>query len=63
VMTETLATSLAGDRTPGASDAVEPEAVEGPGGAVQADGQFDDQIIVGEHHVRITLRLNPAPVA
>jgi isoleucyl-tRNA synthetase len=63
VMTETLATSLAGDRTPGASDAVEPEAVEGPGGAVQVDGRFDDQIIVGEHHVRITLRPNPAPVA
>jgi isoleucyl-tRNA synthetase len=62
VMTETLATSLAGVRTSGASDAVEPEAVEGPGGTVLADGQFDDQIIVGEHHVRITLCPHPAAV-
>jgi hypothetical protein len=61
VMSETLATSLVGVGTPGASDAVEPEAVEGPGGTVLADGRFDDQIIVGEHHVRITLC--PTPVA
>jgi isoleucyl-tRNA synthetase len=63
VMTETLATSLEGAPTPGASDAVEPEAVEGPGGTVRADGRFDDQITVGEHHVRITLCPSPAPVA
>jgi hypothetical protein len=35
---------------------VEPEAVEGPGGAVLTDGRFVDQIVVGEHHVRIALR-------
>src|SRR5215217_4966457 len=62
VMTETLATALAGDRTPGTSDAVEPESVEGPGGTVLADGRFDDQIVVGDHHVRIALCLNPAAV-
>jgi isoleucyl-tRNA synthetase len=63
VMTETLATLLQGDQTPGTSDAVEPEAVEGPGGKVLADGRFDDQITVGEHHVRITLCRSPAAVA
>jgi isoleucyl-tRNA synthetase len=55
LMTETLATTLAGQIAPGTSDAVEPEAVEGPGGTVQADGRFDDQIVVGDHHVRITI--------
>jgi isoleucyl-tRNA synthetase len=55
VMTETLATVLAGEPVTGASDAVEPESVEGPGGSLQVDGQFDDQISVGDHHVRITI--------
>jgi isoleucyl-tRNA synthetase len=62
VMTETLATALEAVLVAGASDAVEPEAVEGPSGRLQGDGQFDDQIVVGEHHVRITLypATNPA---
>jgi isoleucyl-tRNA synthetase len=53
VMTETLATVLEGDPVAGASDAVEPESLEGPGGRLQGDGLFDDQIVVGDHHVRI----------
>jgi isoleucyl-tRNA synthetase len=58
VMTETLATVLEGEPVTGASDAVEPEAVEGPGGRLQVDGFFEDQIVVGDHHVRI--RVCPA---
>jgi isoleucyl-tRNA synthetase len=58
VMTETLAVSLAGDSVPGTSDAVEPKEVEGPGGAVQSDGHFVDQITVGDHQVRISIRPN-----
>jgi isoleucyl-tRNA synthetase len=57
VMTETLATLLEGQSVAGASDAVEPESVEGPGGRLQVDGNFDDQVAVGDHHVRIALRL------
>jgi Domain of unknown function (DUF5915) len=56
VMTETLATVLEGDPVAGASDSVEPEAVEGPGGRLRVDGLFEDQILVGDHHVRITVR-------
>ena len=56
VMTETLATVLEGESVAGASDSVEPEAVEGPGGTVLTDGRFVDQIVVGDHHVRIALR-------
>jgi isoleucyl-tRNA synthetase len=55
VMTETLATLLEGEPVAGASDAVEPEAVEGPGGTLQIDGLFADQIVVGDHHVRIAI--------
>jgi hypothetical protein len=55
VMTETLATGLEGEASAGASDAVEPESVEGPGGLSFPDGWYADQIAVGEHHVRITL--------
>ncbi len=55
VMTETLAVSLEAKATSGASDAVEPEVVEGPGGLSFPDGWYADQIAVGEHHVRITL--------
>ena len=62
VMTETLATTLEGDPTPGASDAVEPGAVEGPGGTVLSDGRFVDQIAVGDHHVRIALNPDRASV-
>ena len=61
VMTETLATTLQGETAPGNSDAVEPELVEGPGGTVLADGRFVDQIGVGDHHVRIALRLDKGP--
>jgi isoleucyl-tRNA synthetase len=57
VMTETLATILEGESVAGASDSVEPDAVEGPGGAIASDGRFVDQIVVGDHHVRIGLRL------
>jgi isoleucyl-tRNA synthetase len=56
VMTETLATVLEGESVAGASDSVEPEAVEGPGGTVLTDGRFVDEIVVGDHHVRIALR-------
>lgn len=55
VVAETLATSLAGQSVPGASDAVEPEEVEGPGGRLNESGQFSDQIDVGGHHVRIAI--------
>src|SRR5262249_17933729 len=47
VRTETLADQLSGLRTIGASDQAEPEAVEGPGGAFGADGDYRDQIEVG----------------
>ena len=56
IMAETLATSLIAEIVGGASDAVEPEAVEGPGGMTGSDGRFLDQIQVGGHHVRIALR-------
>jgi isoleucyl-tRNA synthetase len=60
VTTETLATRLEGEATAGASDAVEPESVAGPGGLSFSDGLYADQITVGDHHVRITLC--PTPV-
>jgi hypothetical protein len=60
VTTETLATRLEGEATAGASDAVEPESVAGPGGLSFSDGLYADQIAVGDHHVRITLC--PTPV-
>jgi isoleucyl-tRNA synthetase len=55
VTAETLATRLEGEASSGASDAVEPELVEGPGGLSFPDGWYADQINVGDHHVRITL--------
>ncbi len=55
VVTETLANALVGHPTAGASDQVEPESVEGPGGAVGLDGDYRDQIEVGRHQVRIVL--------
>jgi hypothetical protein len=56
VRTETLATMLEGDSVAGASDAVEPESVSGPGGLIDAAGWYLDQIEVGEHQVRIAVR-------
>jgi isoleucyl-tRNA synthetase len=56
VRNETLAEAIAGTAITGASDQVEPASVEGPGGAIDADGSFVDQIEVGNHHVRIRLR-------
>lgn len=56
VRTETLAEELTAVTSTGASDQVEPEAVEGPGGAIGPDGVYRDQIEVGRHHVRIALR-------
>lgn len=56
VKLETLANSVEGTVVTGASDQLEPESVEGPGGTVTADGAYLDQIEVGNHHVRIQLR-------
>jgi isoleucyl-tRNA synthetase len=56
VRSETLADRLVGQSTTGASDQVEPEAVEGPGGAYGMDGAYRDQIEVGQHRVRIALQ-------
>jgi isoleucyl-tRNA synthetase len=56
VMTETLATTLEGDAVSGASDAVEPESVAGPGGLIAGDGWYLDQIEVGEHQLRLAVR-------
>ncbi len=56
VRTETLADWIGGQKTTGASDQVEPEAVAGPGGAIDLSGAYRDQIEVGQHQVRIALR-------
>ncbi len=56
VRTETLATMLEGSSVAGASDAVEPESVAGPGGLIAEAGWYLDQIEVGEHQVRIAVR-------
>jgi isoleucyl-tRNA synthetase len=56
VITETLATALEENPVTGASDAVELESVEGPGGVIAVDGWYLDQIGVGEHQVRIAVR-------
>jgi isoleucyl-tRNA synthetase len=56
VMTETLAVALDGEMAAGLSDAVEPELVAGPGGQSFPDGRYVDQIEVGEHQVRLSLR-------
>gem|GEM_PF-2351473 len=55
VMAETLAVDLSVSEQIGMSDAVEPETVEGAGGATTPDGIYLDQIQVGGHHVRIAL--------
>ena len=56
VMTETLAALLEGVTVAGASDAVEPESVQGPGGLMAKGGWYLDQIAVGEHQLRIAVR-------
>jgi isoleucyl-tRNA synthetase len=56
VMTETLAIILEGNSVTGASDAVEPESVTGPGGLIVDGGWYLDQIEVGEHQLRIAVR-------
>ncbi|MDP9367568.1 MAG: isoleucine--tRNA ligase [Chloroflexota bacterium] len=62
VAAETLAVGIEPTETLGVSDAVEPEATEGPGGATGEDGAYRDQITVGRHQVRIALRrVTPAP--
>ncbi len=58
VMTETLATVLISHPVTGASDAVAPESVDGPGGLLSKNGQYVDQVEVGEHNVRIALTPN-----
>ncbi len=63
VRAETLAVSIERHESAGASDAVEPELVEGPGGAIAADGAYGDQIVVGRHQVRLTLHRATRPVA
>ncbi|CAN5638605.1 isoleucine--tRNA ligase [soil metagenome] len=56
VKTETLASSIDAHAESGASDQPEPALVEGPGGALTADGAYRDQIEVGGHGVRISIR-------
>ena len=60
IRTDTLAVWIEHTESIGASDAVEPEAVEGPGGAETASGIFLDQVSVGPHQVRIGLRREEA---
>lgn len=59
VKTEVLADALTIDGETGASDQIDSEITEGPGGVVTADGDYLDQIEVGQHHVRIKLRRSP----
>ncbi|MGI8477694.1 MAG: isoleucine--tRNA ligase [Thermomicrobiales bacterium] len=56
VAAETLAETVEAREVAGASDQVEPELVEGPGGISDANGRFQDQIEAGGHQVRIALR-------
>jgi isoleucyl-tRNA synthetase len=58
VRTEVLADSLESQTSIGASDQVDTELTEGPGGFTTADGVYLDQIEAGQHHVRIKLRRN-----
>jgi isoleucyl-tRNA synthetase len=58
VMTETLATAMIAHPVTGASDAVAPESVAGPGGILVKNGQYVDQVEVGDHKVRIALTPN-----
>ncbi|HET7094332.1 MAG TPA: DUF5915 domain-containing protein, partial [Thermomicrobiales bacterium] len=54
IAAEILAVDLTVAVASGMSDAVEPELVAGPGGA-GIDGHYVDQIVAGDHHVRIVL--------
>ncbi len=56
VANETLAVAVRATPIAGFSDAVEPEATEGPGGARDDEGRYLDQVTVGRHQVRIALR-------
>ncbi len=56
VMVETLATGLRGEESIGASDALEADASIEPRNKITDDGHYVDQIEVGGHQVRITLR-------
>jgi isoleucyl-tRNA synthetase len=56
IRTETLANEIEATSSAGASDAVEPDIVAGPGGATSLSGAYVDQITVGHHQVRIALR-------
>jgi isoleucyl-tRNA synthetase len=56
VAAETLAINVVAQSDLGASDAVEPEETDGPGGATGKDGWYRDQVAVGGHQVRIAIR-------
>ena len=56
IMAETLAIALRGETSDGASDAVEPESVAGPGGMLASDGWYLDQIEAGDRQIRIAVR-------
>ena len=60
VLAETLADGIDGQVATGASDQLEPLSVEGPGGEMGADRIFRDQIVVGDHQVRIAIRKTTA---
>ncbi|HEV2108696.1 MAG TPA: isoleucine--tRNA ligase [Thermomicrobiales bacterium] len=56
IAAETLAVDIVSQSDRGLSDAVEPEATDGPGGKIGADGWYRDQIAVGGHQVRVAIR-------
>jgi isoleucyl-tRNA synthetase len=56
IAAETLAVDVRGQSDVGISDAVEPEATDGPGGKVGTDGWYRDQVAVGGHQVRIAIQ-------
>ena len=56
VRTEVLADEIVAKTEIGASDQIDSELTEGPGGVTTADGVYLDQIEVGQHHVRIKLQ-------
>nr|MBA3415496.1 hypothetical protein [Chloroflexia bacterium] len=59
VMGETLALALATTEVTGMSDAVEPENVEGSGGAAR-DGRYEERIPVGGHQVLVAIHRHQA---
>ena len=56
VKTEVLADELTANSEVGASDQLDSELTEAPGGVTTADGVYLDQIEAGQHHIRIKLR-------